>query len=160
MTCSTPLSFCGEYIFVGLSDGNIVILNCIDQPPCTFVKLPAHSCAVNCMALSASGILASGGNDGTVRIWELSPVAIHCEIKVNSTFQSITCLSWASQKLELAIGSLDGYISVWNVDNDSYNAEMIVKLSSSAFFGVTSFAWSWKGDYIAFGDSAGNIRVY
>jgi WD40 repeat protein len=117
-------------------------------------SLEAHSSAVAGLALSADGqLLASGGADGSLRLWEAStqrPVA---------TLRGHTSAVWgmALNPLAqlLASGSEDGVVRLWDLSTSQCVATL--QGHTNAVYGV---AITSAGDMMASGGADGTVRLW
>lgn len=75
---------------------------------------------MNTVAISPDGQwAASGGDDGTLKIWEIGTGKIVNELPqhpVGSSFQT-TCVEFNPQTLTLASGSTDKTVKYWDLEN-------------------------------------------
>jgi WD40 repeat protein len=74
--------------------------------------LPGHEGGSRCVAFAADGrVLASGGDDGLVRLWEVH--SGQQRIALEWHLDSVCSVAFAPDGLTLASGSFDGTIKLW-----------------------------------------------
>jgi WD40 repeat protein len=118
-------------------------------------SLIAHTGAVNSVAWSKDGRLASGSNHGTTIIWDLStgqPGQILTETLVEA---EITSVAWSNDG-HLASGSNDGTVIVWDLKTGEPAQTLRSSTNGSP---ITSVAWS-ADEHLASGSSDGTIIVW
>jgi WD40 repeat protein len=128
------------YLASACSDGSICIWSIPFQPLFNQIKQEAvmrgHSASVNSLSWSLDGVLlASGSDDGDVRVWDLSELGKAYALqrghsvdlsKISSQVlkghsKKVNCVCWGSKRERdgswyLASGSADGSIIVWLVN--------------------------------------------
>ncbi|NES85852.1 MAG: hypothetical protein F6K10_33170 [Moorea sp. SIO2B7] len=105
--------------------------------------------SIDCLAFSRDGqFLATGGQDGRVRIWHLQPQFQLISILENSP-QWIDKLSWSPSHNQLAF-SVGRNVQIW----DASSQELVTSLSfeSSSPLGID---WSPDGQYLAIAGNQG-----
>lgn len=96
--------------------------------------------------------VASGGGDGTVRIWETARGA---ELLRLETYRGqVRSVSWSPDGKRLA-AAFDAGVTIW----DTSDGQELVALRGS-LAGVRSVAWSPDGKYLATGDGEPAARVW
>lgn len=110
----------------------------------------AHRGPVTSLAINAErGVLASGGSDGVVRLWDLASVAPN-DYFLRHPSGAVTVLGISRDARWLASGA--GYSArVWRTDTGELANEIPVDGT------VQSLSFSPDGGIVAVGDSAGNI---
>ena len=77
--------------------------------------LAGHGDEVICLAISSDGLLlAAGGNDGMVRIWD--PVQGKVQRLLTGHTARVTAVAFAPKGRILVSGSADASVRVWNLD--------------------------------------------
>ncbi|KAJ3218135.1 HIR complex subunit [Dinochytrium kinnereticum] len=134
-------------------------------------KLPIYS--VHIQPLKKDARLATGGQDGKVRLWNMKPILdLDAEKddsvpKLLSTLSlhsgAVMCVRWSNDKsTHLATGSDDHKIVIWEQDRSGYQVAMFgesetanvetwrgVKVLSGHESDVLDLAWSPENDYLA-----------
>lgn len=118
-------------------------------------NLVGHTEAVLACAFSPDGsLLASGGGDGTVRLWDTltkTPVK-----SLTAHRHWIQALSWSSSGKWLATGAMNGEMCLVRMEDMSVHS---LKNSNKAC--VTCISWSSADDWkVCFGTSDGKLYVY
>lgn len=105
------------------------------------------------LAYSASGLLASGCEDGSIKVWNSS----YSQIWTNSTAHgsNVTALAFSPGGGLLASASLDQTICLWSTANWSLS-----KTLTGSASGVTSVAFSPDGNSLVSGSGDGSIRFW
>ena len=104
--------------------------------------------------------LASGGDDGQVRIWdavtreEVLTLKGHDKSRINPQFGLIRSLAWSPDGAQLASAGLDGTAKVWEVAS---GREVFALPADRG--PVWSVAWSRNGTHLAAGSEDGTIRI-
>jgi WD40 repeat protein/uncharacterized protein YjbI with pentapeptide repeats len=112
---------------------------------------------VRAVAWSADGQrLASGGDDGTVRVWDGETGALARELV--GTGGSVWSLAWAPSGRELAAGSDDGTVRVWDGETGALAREL-GGIGGGTGGTVWSLAWAPSGRELASGSADGKVRV-
>ena len=117
-----------------------------------------HSNSINSLSFHPkSKILASGGNDGLIKIWKLQES--WSEIKLNqclniSVNSPIKSLSFSDDGHKIASGSSNGKINIWNVEN----GEKIISWFAYSEE-VTSVEFSFKGLLVS-GSKNGTVNIW
>ncbi|TVP61905.1 MAG: hypothetical protein EA342_19995 [Leptolyngbya sp. LCM1.Bin17] len=107
--------------------------------------------SVDAIAFSANGqFLAAGGQDGVVRIWQMTANSSTLLTELENARVWVDCLGWHPQQLELAF-SLGRYAQVWDA-----TAQAVVTTLNFEASSVLDLAWHPSGDYLTL---AGNQSV-
>lgn len=86
------------------------------------VTLKGHEAAVMCVAWSPSGkILASGGGDHTIRLW--NPDSGHIISSIQGHSRYVTCISFSPDGQLLASASNDRSVNIWGVNGKKEKTE-------------------------------------
>lgn len=108
----------------GFDDGRLVVIDLNNDQP-NFTLLSGHIGKVNSLAYTSQEnqygqLLASGGSDGNIFLWDTSvfrPAGQPLRAPSNS---AITALAFHPRQLILASGTATGQILLWNVDPASW----------------------------------------
>jgi WD40 repeat protein/transcriptional regulator with XRE-family HTH domain len=117
--------------------------------------LEAHPSAVASLALSADGgrLLASGGADGTLRVWEVSTRRLLADLEGHTSAVWGVALDPGSRML--ASGSEDGAIRLWDLTTSQCLATL--QGHTNAVYGV---ALSEGGELLATCGADGTVRLW
>lgn len=85
--------------------------------------LEGHEGSVLSLAVNAKdGQLASAGADSTVRLWDklagadgTAPASYHCTVVLKGHAKPVTCVAYSPNGTQLASGSDDNTVRLWNV---------------------------------------------
>ena len=120
--------------------------------------LLGHTNQVNTLAFKpGSATLASGSNDDTIRIWDVTWNAWRSRPvrTLQGHRNAVESVAWSPDGTLLASGSRDRTVRLWNPDNGTNAA--ILRGHTKA---VESVAWSPDGTLLASGGSDGTIRIW
>jgi WD40 repeat protein len=153
----------GKYVLWGFSSGTLSIVAPQPGKTVTIEAFPAHAKAVSCTNFSPDGKwLASGGLDGTVKLWETYVIARYqdeCQNRkegaakppfpqakksLTAHMTGVNALAYSPDGKKLATCGPDGNVKVWNPETTK------LMFSIPAHKGaVYSVAFSPDGDLIA-----------
>jgi WD40 repeat protein len=117
------------------------------------VVLAGHLGLVHSVTWSPDGrSLASGGEDTTVKVWDLS--AKQNTVTLSGHTEAIRAVSWSPDGRLLASGSSDDTIRVWDTGSNQTKATLQHPND------VTSLAWSPDATRLASGCDDATIRIW
>jgi WD40 repeat protein/energy-coupling factor transporter ATP-binding protein EcfA2 len=108
----------------GFEDGRLIVIDLNLDPP-TFILLSGHIGKVNSLAYTNQEnqygqLLASGGSDGNIFLWDMSVMRTAGLPLRAPSGSAITALAFHPKKLILASGTATGQALLWNVDPSSW----------------------------------------
>jgi WD40 repeat protein len=117
-------------------------------------KLAGHKGKVNTVSFSPDcKFIASGGSDGTVRIYNFSNGKLFQTLKVTRDGRAVKSISFSPDSKSLATGAADGTARVW--DMETGNSSSLYRHRDV----VNSVSFSPDGKYLATGSEFPTIRV-
>ncbi len=151
-----------DAIAIGTRTGNLIVVNTDG----TLRKLDeAHDGSITDVQFTATGLLISGSNDRTVRIWNTDTGKQLTSKKACwhlAPVQKIASVG-SDNALMIAVATTDGSvgtIAVWAVDaSENFSLEQIGSVSSHPV-PVSAIALSSDGKFAASGDVAGNVLLW
>lgn len=115
--------------------------------------LSGHELGVYCLTFNDSGTqIASGGNDGTVRLWD---TATWQELAVMKPGTKVYGLAFTPDGTRLAGGCVDGAIRLW----DPRTSQEVTELRGHEAY-VHQVAFSPDGTRLASASGDGTVRVW
>jgi WD40 repeat protein len=116
-------------------------------------KLSGHTGAATALAFGPGGLLASGGADRVVRIWEAESGRVVRELKHHEA--GITGLAWHDGAGGLASASLDGTVRLWDGTGGAVRA--VLQGHADA---VNGLAFSPNGSRLATAGADRTVRLW
>jgi len=169
---SLAYSLDGGLLASGGADRMVRLWAATSGAPTEVAALEGHSDEVRCLAWAASGVLASGALDDTVRVWDLRDINRRSGASTNTIpsavitghSRGITAISWSPNSSFLATGSWDETIRVWTASQDS--ALSFDPVPAEVVTGQTGGVWAveWApasaGGYLASSSGSENSTVH
>ncbi|MEN9519333.1 MAG: hypothetical protein RLZZ381_1921 [Cyanobacteriota bacterium] len=120
--------------------------------------LPAGSVSIDCLAFSSDGrFLAAGGQDGKVRVWQITSSFSKEKLEEIFTLDNgskwIDKLSWSPTENQLAF-SMGRYVQIWDADSQTVVTTLPFNNSS-----VLDLAWQPNGKNIAIAGDGG-VKIW
>ena len=116
--------------------------------------LAGHDSRVTALVVAPDGSwLASGGRDGTVRLWDVATGQVR--VSLSGHAGQVTAVAVAPDGNWLASGGSDGAVRIWDVATGQ------VRASRSGRFGrVMAVAVAPDGSWLATGGEDGTVRIW
>ncbi|KAG0223210.1 hypothetical protein BGX31_008638 [Mortierella sp. GBA43] len=141
----------GKSFAVGLLNGNISVYTTSSWER---LQMIGHAGGVGGLAYSPKGDrIASGGNDKTVRLWDVATGKCYTVLEGHS--HQVTSVAYSPQGNLIASGSLDGTVRIWDVETNECRHTMYCRL-----VGFKSLAFSPNGHQIATGCNDNSVRLW
>ncbi|WP_354635423.1 WD40 repeat domain-containing protein [Planktothricoides raciborskii] len=121
--------------------------------------LSGHTDRVRTLAISSDGLtLASGGNDQTIKIWNLSPKnerSTYLKSTLTDHIGAIYALAFLPNQNILISGSSDWTIKIWDL-----NTNQVIKTLEGHQGSIRSLAVSADGHTLVSGSTDGTVKVW
>jgi G protein beta subunit-like protein len=98
----------------------------------------------------------SGGEDGSVRIWDLRARNLQCQ-RLLQTSNPINCLALHPNQTELYIGDQSGVIHIWDLQSGSDRSE---QLEVEYDISIQDISIECEGNQMAAVDNKGNAYIF
>jgi WD40 repeat protein len=151
----------GRVIAAAYSDGTAGLLDATTLAP---LGAPFRVTAMGnaeTVAFSPSGMLATGGDDGTVRLWSVAdPARPRALSTIRDGFTSYAIgLAFTPDGKLLAVGSADKTVRLWNVSRPAHPVQVGAPLTGPAGY-VWALAFSPDGKTLAGGVTDGTVWLW
>lgn len=130
-------------------------------PPGLIAFLRGHTLVVTALAHSPDGkVLASGSNDGTIRLWDLARRA-PLGMPLRAGAAAIASLAFSPHGAILAAGANDGATQLWDVAHRrALGTPLRVPFEPNNFGSIPSLAFSPDGRLLASGCTCGHVYLW
>ncbi|MFB2891600.1 CHAT domain-containing protein [Aerosakkonemataceae cyanobacterium BLCC-F50] len=145
-----------DNILISAGDERIALLD-INIGSCQPILVTTQ---VNSVAINTDSILASGYQDGTVRLWNIKDIAypqLLGESKEHN--QTVRCIVFNSDNVTFASASEDGTIKIWGI-NSEQSLQCLQTLKKDQIKQVWTLAFSEDGKTLATGSSDKNYSGF
>jgi WD40 repeat protein len=150
----------------GVKAENSTIPAMLSQMITNFRELPIPTRQGNIRSLSWTSdgkILATGGNNGTVKLWSndgsfLKNINLS-KGKNSDDCSAIRSVSWSNNGKILAIGRADGYFAMWNYDTSDIREMPLDKIDKDCSYSIRSLSWTKDDEILAAGRSNGFVDL-
>ncbi|EAQ79299.1 WD40 repeat domain-containing protein [Blastopirellula marina] len=136
---------------VGIEGGEISIWNAVTNG---FSHVGRHPPRVLCLGWSATGVLASGGLDGKVILWDLATKK-NRSIEVTHE-HGVRSIAFSPDGSLIASGGEDGKICVTSMSDEKSS----VVLETPSHTPIDSLTFIGNSDMLASGDTSGNLVLW
>lgn len=123
-----------------------------------------HAQLINTMDVSRDWrILATGGNDGMVALWDIDPASPTFRQSLGQFMihtDRVLDLAWMPDALQVASGSADGTVVMWDADPTSPNFGQTVQQYNPQETTINTVAFNRNGSRLASGGENGAISIW
>ncbi|TDF48456.1 TIR domain-containing protein [Streptomyces sp. WAC05374] len=140
----------GELLLVGSEDGGVLV--CDTEGGRALRTLQGHEGRVYAVK-HAPGVIASGGSDGVVRLWD--PVSGECRHRLRVHPDGVWPVTLSADGTLVATGDAEGLVTVWDVAT----GEPVHRLPGH-LAPVYTAVFSPDGNTLVTGDAAADVRMW
>nr|XP_014086027.2 katanin p80 WD40 repeat-containing subunit B1 isoform X1 [Bactrocera oleae] len=144
----------GEYVVSGSNDTTVRLWDVRNQNRCIKIYR-GHIAQVNSVKFSPDGLwIASAGTEGSVIIWDIRKSKQIMEFSEHPPAAAITCIQFHPFEFLLAVGRVDGTISIYDLESQSRISQTETE---SQFYGhpIKCITFSENGECLFVGTAAG-----
>ena len=129
------------------------------NPAAQPILLNRHARPIGCVALSSSNLLATGSEDGEIRLWDLAePAAAQRPRVVATRGFGITAMAHSENSRWLAEASFDGGVRLWDLNETDLHAT--VRHLHQGTGSIWAVCFNDDGQWLAAGGQDGLVRLW